>query len=35
MHGWELDPAVVEVARQHMGVSKLEDEGRLVSMIWA
>jgi len=28
--GWELDPAVIKVARQHMGMQQLEDEGSLV-----
>jgi hypothetical protein len=31
MHGWELDPAVVAVAQQHMGLQALQDAGCLVS----
>jgi hypothetical protein len=32
MHGWELDAAVVDVARQHMGLQELQDSGALVSL---
>jgi spermidine synthase len=31
MHGWELDPAVVALAQQHMGLQQLIDSGCLVS----
>lgn len=31
VHGWELDPAVVAVAQQHMGLTQLQDSGTLVS----
>jgi len=31
MHGWELDPAVVALAQQHMGLQALQDAGCLVS----
>jgi hypothetical protein len=30
LHGWELDPAVVAVAQQHMGLRDLEQAGCLV-----
>eukprot|EP00878_Enallax_costatus_P026723 GHUV01028708.1.p1 GENE.GHUV01028708.1~~GHUV01028708.1.p1 ORF type:complete len:171 (+),score=48.88 GHUV01028708.1:356-868(+) len=30
MHGWELDPAVVMMAQQHMGMQRLTDKGCLV-----
>jgi hypothetical protein len=30
MHGWELDGAVVQLARQHMGLAQLEQRGCLV-----
>lgn len=31
MHGWELDPVVVSLAQQHMGLQQLQDTGCLVS----
>jgi spermidine synthase len=33
MHGWELDPAVVDLAQQHMGMQQLTDCGCLVSVM--
>lgn len=34
MHGWELDPAVLAVGQQHMGLQELQDAGCLVSRPW-
>lgn len=31
MHGWELDPAVVALAQQHMGLQQLTNNGCLVT----
>ncbi|KAF6251615.1 S-adenosyl-L-methionine-dependent methyltransferase [Scenedesmus sp. NREL 46B-D3] len=33
MHGWELDPAVVGLAQQHMGLQPLTDRGCLVAHV--
>jgi hypothetical protein len=33
MHGWELDPAVLAVGQQHMGLKQLQDAGCLVSTL--
>ncbi len=30
MEGWELDPKIYPVARDHMGLQQLEDSGALV-----
>ncbi|WIA11962.1 hypothetical protein OEZ85_012044 [Tetradesmus obliquus] len=33
MHGWELDPAVVALAQQHMGLQQLTNNGCLVAHV--
>ena len=35
MEGWELDPKIYPVARDHMGLQQLEDSGALVGHVLA